>query len=61
MSAIIYGFNVKAIKTVEEEATAKGIPLRLYNIVYKLIDNVKAEINSLLPEVDIEEITGNNY
>nr|XP_033194985.1 translation initiation factor IF-2, mitochondrial [Bombus vancouverensis nearcticus] len=56
--AIIYGFNVKAIKTVEEEATAKGIPLRLYNIVYKLIDNVKAEINSLLPEVNIEEITG---
>ncbi|XP_071868293.1 mitochondrial translation initiation factor 2 isoform X2 [Bombus fervidus] len=56
--AIIYGFNVKAIKTVEEEATAKGIPLRLYNIIYKLIDNVKAEINSLLPEVNIEEITG---
>ena len=56
--AIIYGFNVKAIKTVEEEATTKGIPLRLYNIVYKLIDNVKAEINSLLPEVNIEEITG---
>ncbi|XP_050589482.1 translation initiation factor IF-2, mitochondrial isoform X2 [Bombus affinis] len=56
--AIIYGFNVEAIKTVEQEATAKGIPLRLYNIVYKLIDNVKAEINSLLPEVNIEEITG---
>ncbi|CAD1469252.1 unnamed protein product, partial [Heterotrigona itama] len=56
--AIIYGFNVNAIKTIKEMADAKGVSLRFYNVVYKLIDNIKEEIHNVLPEVDIEEIIG---
>ncbi|KAK9309392.1 hypothetical protein QLX08_000883 [Tetragonisca angustula] len=56
--AIIYGFNVNAIKTIKEMADAKGVSLRFYNVVYKLIDNIKEEIHNILPEVDIEEIIG---
>ena len=41
-------------------ADAKGVSLRFYNVVYKLIDNIKEEIHNILPEVDIEEIIGSN-
>lgn len=58
--AIIYGFNVNAIKTIKEMADAKGVSLRFYNVVYKLIDNIKEEIHNALPEVDVEEIIGSN-
>lgn len=56
--AIIYGFNVNAIKTIKEMADAKGVSLRFYNVVYQLIDNIKEEIHNVLPEVDVEEIIG---
>ncbi|XP_043509365.1 translation initiation factor IF-2, mitochondrial isoform X1 [Frieseomelitta varia] len=56
--AIIYGFNVNAIKTIKEMADARGVSLRFYNVVYKLIDNIKEEIHNVLPEVDTEEIIG---
>lgn len=39
-------------------ADEKGISLRFYNVVYKLIDNIKEEIHNVLPEVDSEEIIG---
>ncbi|XP_016911875.1 translation initiation factor IF-2, mitochondrial isoform X2 [Apis cerana] len=56
--AIIYGFNVNTTKQIKDEANKKGISLRFYNIVYKLIDNIKEEIYNILPEVDVEEILG---
>lgn len=58
--AIIYGFNVNTTKQIKDEANKRGISLRFYNIVYKLIDNIKEEIYNVLPEVDVEEILGNN-
>ncbi|OAD60395.1 Translation initiation factor IF-2, mitochondrial [Eufriesea mexicana] len=57
-NAIIYGFNVNANKKIEEEASKKGLSLRFYNVIYKLIDNIKEEIFEVLPQVDIKEITG---
>ncbi|XP_006616504.1 translation initiation factor IF-2, mitochondrial [Apis dorsata] len=56
--AIIYGFNVNATKQIKDEANKRDISLRFYNIVYKLIDNIKEEIYNILPEVDVEEILG---
>lgn len=56
--AIIYGFNVNATKQIKDEANKKGVSLRFYNVVYKLIDNIKKEIYDILPEVDVEEILG---
>ncbi|CAK9813948.1 Translation initiation factor IF-2, mitochondrial [Anthophora quadrimaculata] len=56
--AIIYGFNISMDKTITATAKDKDVDVRLFNVVYKLIDNLKDEINNALPNVDFEEIKG---
>ena len=46
--AIIVGFKVSASGQVRELAKSKGIEMRLYQIVYELIDDVKAALEGLL-------------
>lgn len=41
-----------------KEADKKEISIRPYNVIYKLIDDVKMEINSKLPPLDTEEVIG---
>ncbi|XP_018045855.1 PREDICTED: translation initiation factor IF-2, mitochondrial isoform X2 [Atta colombica] len=59
-NAIIYPFNVGVMKNknLQQEANEKKISIRPYNVIYKLIDDVKKEINSRLPPVDAEEVIG---
>ncbi|KAM9792848.1 translation initiation factor IF-2, mitochondrial [Neosynchiropus ocellatus] len=45
----IYGFNVKASKKIQQLAEKQNVPLRLHNVIYKLIDQLKDELNSKLP------------
>jgi translation initiation factor IF-2 len=56
--AVVFGFNVRATgnaRTVIEQA---GLDLRYYNVIYNLIDDVKAALNGLLLPDLREEITG---
>lgn len=57
-SGSIYGFNVAASKSVQQLAAQRGIPLRLHNIIYKLIDELKEELSSKLPQLVSENIIG---
>ncbi|XP_017883166.1 translation initiation factor IF-2, mitochondrial [Ceratina calcarata] len=57
-NAIVYAFNVNINKQIEAEVKKKDVTVCFYNIVYKLIDDVKKRINSVLPEVEVEEILG---
>lgn len=45
-------------KALQEKAIKKQISVRPYNIIYKLVDDVKKEINTRLPLVDVEEVLG---
>lgn len=47
-------------KDIQEKANEKKILIRPYNVIYKLIDDVKKEINNKLPQVDAEEVIGMN-
>jgi translation initiation factor IF-2 len=47
-NAIIIGFNVRANKQANELATREGIEIRYYNIIYDLVDDVKAAMSGLL-------------
>ncbi|MDB5540968.1 MAG: infB [Devosia sp.] len=47
-NAIIIGFNVRANKQASELATREGIEIRYYNIIYDLVDDVKAAMSGLL-------------
>lgn len=50
--AIIYGFNVVAPTSAKRLASRDKVSLRLYNVIYELIDDVKAGLSELLaPEV----------
>ena len=42
-AAIIIGFNVEIDQAAHREAEASGVDIRLYNIIYKLIDDVGLE------------------
>ncbi|XP_018403977.1 PREDICTED: translation initiation factor IF-2, mitochondrial isoform X2 [Cyphomyrmex costatus] len=57
-NAIIYPFNIGVTKTLQQEASEKNISIRPYNVIYKLIDDVKKEINTRLPPIDAEEMIG---
>ncbi|MBI4924025.1 MAG: translation initiation factor IF-2 [Devosia nanyangense] len=46
--AIIIGFNVRANKQAQELATRDAIEIRYYNIIYDLVDDVKAAMSGLL-------------
>ncbi len=51
-NAIIYGFNVTTPSGVKQHANRDHISLRLYKVIYELIDDAKQELTKLLaPEV----------
>lgn len=54
--AIILGFNVRAPGSVKSYAENKGVEIRLYRIIYELIDDVRDAMEGLLDAVE-EQIT----
>lgn len=57
-NAVIYVFNTECTPSLEEELAKAGIALKRHNVIYKLIDDVKEEINKRLPPKEVEEILG---
>lgn len=45
-------------KNLEQEARKKEISIRPYNVIYKLVDDVKKELSDRLPQVEAEEVIG---
>lgn len=58
-NAIILGFNVRAEANAKALAEKENIDLRYYNIIYNLIDDIKAIISGLLTPIIREEFLGN--
>jgi translation initiation factor IF-2 len=56
--AIIYGFNVTAPTPVKRMASRDKVDVRLYNIIYELIDDVKEGLSKLLAPEVVETDTG---
>jgi len=55
--AIIYGFHVSLPTHVKQLAGRDKVPIRIYTVIYELIDDVKAELEKLLsPEIVEEEL-----
>jgi translation initiation factor IF-2 len=58
-NAAVIGFNVRAHKEAREEAERSGIEIRYYNIIYNLVDDVKAAMSGLLAPTLRETMLGN--
>jgi translation initiation factor IF-2 len=57
--AAIIGFNVRANAQARESAENGGIEIRYYNIIYNLVDDVKAAMSGLLSPERRETFLGN--
>jgi translation initiation factor IF-2 len=55
----VIGFNVRAHKEAREAAERAGIEIRYYNIIYNLVDDVKAAMSGLLAPTLRETMLGN--
>jgi translation initiation factor IF-2 len=57
-NAIVVGFNTKITETARRAADAEGVDVRLYDIIYKLTDDIDAALKGLLEPEVIEVIEG---
>ncbi|XP_074845602.1 translation initiation factor IF-2, mitochondrial isoform X2 [Carettochelys insculpta] len=55
-NGVIYGFSVNASKPIQQLAAKKGVKIKLHNIIYHLIEDLKDELSSKLPP-SVEEHT----
>ena len=57
-NAIVVGFNTKITETARRAAEAEGVDVRLYDIIYKLTDDVGAALKGLLEPEIVEVVEG---
>jgi translation initiation factor IF-2 len=57
--AVVLGFNVRANTQARDAAERTGIEVRYYNIIYDLVDDVKAAMSGLLSPERRETFLGN--
>jgi translation initiation factor IF-2 len=57
-NAIVVGFNVRSEPKVQELAEQESVDLRFYDVIYQLIDDVKAAMVGMLKPVFKENVMG---
>ncbi len=57
-NAIIIGFNVRPDATAKTTAEREGVDLRLYDVIYKAIEDVEAAMKGMLDPIFEEKIIG---
>lgn len=56
--AIIIGFNVRPSNSIRDYAKEQGVEIRLYDIIYKAVEEMEAAMKGMLDPVYEEKITG---
>ena len=57
-NCVILGFNIRPTGEIKEKAKESGIEIKTYNVIYNLIDDVKAILGGLMSPVIREEQLG---
>jgi translation initiation factor IF-2 len=57
--AAIIGFNVRANAQARERAKRDGVDIRYYNIIYNVVDDIKAVLSGMLAPETREKFLGN--
>jgi translation initiation factor IF-2 len=57
--AAIIGFNVRANAQARERARRDGVEIRYYNIIYNVVDDIKAALSGMLAPETREKFLGN--
>ncbi|MDC0743739.1 translation initiation factor IF-2 [Polyangium mundeleinium] len=56
--AIIVGFNVRPAGKAASHAETEGVEIRLYNIIYNAVDDIRSAMEGLLPATKVEKQLG---
>lgn len=56
--SIIIGFNIRPNAAITKQAEEKGVEVRLYNIIYKLLEDIEAACEGMLDPVFEEKVIG---
>jgi len=57
-NAIIFGFHVDMEPKIAEQSKKEGIEIRLYKVIYDLLEDVKAAMSGMLEPEIVESVTG---
>lgn len=57
-NAVIVGFNIRPNNTIRDYALENGVEIRLYNIIYKLVEDIEAAMKGMLEPIYEEKIIG---
>ncbi|MFH1693982.1 MAG: translation initiation factor IF-2 [Bacillota bacterium] len=57
-NAIIIGFNVRPTSAVKQAANSQGVEIRLYNIIYRIAEDIEAALKGMLQPTFEEIVTG---
>ena len=57
-SAIIIGFNVRPSNSIKDKAKSEGVEIRLYDIIYKAVEEMEAAMRGMLDPEFEEVVTG---
>ena len=57
-SAVIIGFNVQVSSNAKLQASQAGVDIRIYNVIYNVVDEVKLALEGLLEPDKVENIIG---
>lgn len=56
--ALIIGFNVRPNNSIKDYAKENGVDIRLYNIIYKVVEEMEAAMKGMLEPIFEEKVTG---
>ena len=57
-SRLVIGFNVGLMPQLDRTATEQRVEIRLYDVIYRLLEDLKSIAESLAPQESSEEIIG---
>lgn len=58
-NAIIIGFNIRPNQAIKDYAKENGVEIRLYNIIYKAVEEMEAAMKGMLDPIYEEQVIGN--
>ena len=56
--SVVLGFNIRPTGELKEKAKEKGVQIKTYNVIYNLIDDVKALLSGMMSPIISEEELG---
>ena len=57
-NALIIGFNVRPSNDIKDYAKENGVDIQLYNIIYKVVEDMEAAMKGMLEPIYEEKVTG---